>query len=353
MGNQPSLRRAIQNEKWSDVRHILSTQDGKARARTKSYTVEEETLSALHLACCKNAPPDVVHTLITTGQPLLTTRPSDLSALHCCFLSSRSKKQQPSPEVVRLLLEAFPNAVAQPNARAMGSKTPLHLACEQKASTSVIQMLYEANPTVAQLENCKGETPWDVARQYSWILHPKWRKKVKRILVESDDGNGNVVRVSSDGNEEQPSRPADPAPSFSRQRRHSSSGRSSRPTTPPPSQTLPTEQPPVATATLLEDNNTAASQFPVASATLVEPSAPPDTLDDTAQQKQNGQCVLCWEHAATVALVPCGHVCLCISCSNETDVLNAALEQKCPVCRGSFQRTLRVYPAGISSSGSS
>jgi hypothetical protein len=34
-----SLRRSIQKERWQDVRHILSTEDGKARARTKSYVV--------------------------------------------------------------------------------------------------------------------------------------------------------------------------------------------------------------------------------------------------------------------------------------------------------------------------
>jgi len=44
-------------------------------------------------------------------------------------------------------------------------------------------------------------------------------------------------------------------------------------------------------------------------------------------------CVVCWASEAAVALLPCGHVCLCCNCS--------ALSI-CPMCRSDVRSTLRV-----------
>jgi len=316
MGNSQSLRRSIQQERWHDVRLVLSTEDGKSRARTKAYIVSDETVSALHLACRHKAPADVIYTLITTGQPMMESSPRQLSPLHFAMMT----KPAASPEVVRLLLDAFPHHVAQPSSRMTGSKTPLHMACEQKACPDVIRMLYDADPSAADVQDIQGQTALDVANQHTWILNPIWRRKVNRILNKDGHAETDEPPTASENPPFSPDRPS------------------------PTSDSAP--EPAVATATLVADDNTAASQLPFAAVTLVTPTAPPDSMDPTVADK--GVCVLCWDKKAEMALVPCGHVCLCTHCCGQTEVLNAALNHQCPVCRCDFKQTLRVYHAGIS-----
>jgi hypothetical protein len=48
-----------------------------------------------------------------------------------------------------------------------------------------------------------------------------------------------------------------------------------------------------------------------------------------------------------MALIPCGHVCLCRSCCDD-QTLNEFLHRKCPVCRQPFRDPLRIYQSGVS-----
>lgn len=50
-------------------------------------------------------------------------------------------------------------------------------------------------------------------------------------------------------------------------------------------------------------------------------------------------CVVCRDETAVVAVVPCGHLCLCTDCS----VTCISDNQPCPLCRGEFERSLRIY----------
>ena len=47
------------------------------------------------------------------------------------------------------------------------------------------------------------------------------------------------------------------------------------------------------------------------------------------------QCVCCWDRASTVALRPCGHVCVCDECSGNT--------QSCPLCRTKVSTAMRIF----------
>jgi hypothetical protein len=49
----------------------------------------------------------------------------------------------------------------------------------------------------------------------------------------------------------------------------------------------------------------------------------------------SGQCVCCWDRASTVALRPCGHVCVCDECSGNT--------QSCPLCRTKVSAVMRIF----------
>ena len=47
------------------------------------------------------------------------------------------------------------------------------------------------------------------------------------------------------------------------------------------------------------------------------------------------QCVCCWDRVSTVALRPCGHVCVCDECSGNT--------QSCPLCRTKVSAIMRIF----------
>jgi len=69
-----------------------------------------------------------------------------------------------------------------------------------------------------------------------------------------------------------------------------------------------------------------------------QPAVPAGGTDAT------GQCVVCQEQQATMAVVDCGHLALCKSCSDE--IMKST--RQCPLCRariGSPQRLLRIYRA--------
>lgn len=59
------------------------------------------------------------------------------------------------------------------------------------------------------------------------------------------------------------------------------------------------------------------------------------------------KCVICCEEDAEVAIIPCGHMCLCILCSNKEEVLSAGLNNHCPICRSIIKETLKVVQAGF------
>lgn len=46
-------------------------------------------------------------------------------------------------------------------------------------------------------------------------------------------------------------------------------------------------------------------------------------------------CVVCMDAAATHALVPCGHKCVCETCAEKLDI--------CPKCRGTIQARVRIF----------
>mmetsp|Transcript_32328 Transcript_32328/g.67815 ORF Transcript_32328/g.67815 Transcript_32328/m.67815 type:complete len:442 (+) Transcript_32328:93-1418(+) len=69
--------------------------------------------------------------------------------------------------------------------------------------------------------------------------------------------------------------------------------------------------------------------------------------DDTAQgvaetTSSNNTCVICRDEVAVMAVVPCGHLCLCIDCA-EACMSGQTGSRSCPLCRGNMQSILRIY----------
>jgi hypothetical protein len=48
-------------------------------------------------------------------------------------------------------------------------------------------------------------------------------------------------------------------------------------------------------------------------------------------------CVVCADHAACVALIPCGHMCCCTVCAARL------VGQACPICRENVHSAMRIY----------
>jgi len=49
------------------------------------------------------------------------------------------------------------------------------------------------------------------------------------------------------------------------------------------------------------------------------------------------RCVYCLEEKATIAIIPCGHLCLCSTCSAKNPF------KQCPMCRGEIINTIKIF----------
>lgn len=78
-------------------------------------------------------------------------------------------------------------------------------------------------------------------------------------------------------------------------------------------------------------------------------SMPPETrsritLDNDKNENDSNQntCVVCHDEVSIMAVVPCGHLCLCNRCS-DVCMSGQSGQQTCPICRGNMQSVLRIY----------
>eukprot|EP00301_Raphidiophrys_heterophryoidea_P006728 c12692_g1_i1.p3 GENE.c12692_g1_i1~~c12692_g1_i1.p3 ORF type:complete len:172 (-),score=31.52 c12692_g1_i1:318-833(-) len=80
----------------------------------------------------------------------------------------------------------------------------------------------------------------------------------------------------------------------------------------------------------------ASSADPVTGSTLdikVTSSAAGDTTNDGDDDMS---CIVCFERPIECVLIPCGHSCVCMTCSG---VLNS----ECPVCRNRFKQAIKIF----------
>ena len=88
-------------------------------------------------------------------------------------------------------------------------------------------------------------------------------------------------------------------------------------------------------------------------------------LDQPEEQKDEPKtCVVCYDETPNVALIPCGHMCMCSGCTSNLEQAARVAQPrgmnreearrwrqerlptslpKCPVCRQVFTETLRIY----------
>jgi len=54
-------------------------------------------------------------------------------------------------------------------------------------------------------------------------------------------------------------------------------------------------------------------------------------------------CSVCMDNPIEMAVIPCGHTCLCHGCSEDYKNNPRNLSSGCPLCRGKIERFLRIY----------
>jgi hypothetical protein len=74
-----------------------------------------------------------------------------------------------------------------------------------------------------------------------------------------------------------------------------------------------------------------------------EPSS--NSPSATASGTVVGECVVCNDATAEMAIVPCGHYCLCENCSKTLITLRNRQRRVCPLCRVPIQKTLKIFIA--------
>ncbi len=55
------------------------------------------------------------------------------------------------------------------------------------------------------------------------------------------------------------------------------------------------------------------------------------------EDDESNECVICLESLAIMAIIPCGHKCLCENCHSKMFNLS------CPICRKSIEKICRIY----------
>ena len=87
----------------------------------------------------------------------------------------------------------------------------------------------------------------------------------------------------------------------------------------------------------VDDKSDGVSSMPVDRASGCKRQCIAGRADSAARSAESlkGECIVCWEDMARVALIPCGHVCLCLKCAPQQRI--------CPMCRRNVSDTLQVY----------
>ncbi len=63
-------------------------------------------------------------------------------------------------------------------------------------------------------------------------------------------------------------------------------------------------------------------------------------LHNQALSEEVSECVVCLDAPSCMAIVPCGHKCLCAA---DAEAITAAGAASCPVCRGPIERMLQIF----------
>lgn len=64
---------------------------------------------------------------------------------------------------------------------------------------------------------------------------------------------------------------------------------------------------------------------------------------DSIATRTDAACVACQERRIITALVPCGHMCLCMTCARRVAASQLHSERRCPLCRAAIREVVRTF----------
>ncbi len=71
-----------------------------------------------------------------------------------------------------------------------------------------------------------------------------------------------------------------------------------------------------------------------------EPTYPDVIKNEESAQKNEKECIICFDRASKTCIFPCGHACLCVTCSLK---LKENKDTKCPLCKKEYTNIKRIY----------
>ena len=127
-------------------------------------------MSALHLACQRTPPADIIQMLLDANPDAVKSRSQPYGELPLHFATGNNMA---SLEVIRQLVDVDPSTVASQSTLGV---SPLHQACTFHASYDIVKTLVDALPEALYIEDAHGRTPWDIAKVTYFLFNPfSWK----------------------------------------------------------------------------------------------------------------------------------------------------------------------------------
>ncbi len=275
----------------------------------------------------------LVHCLeiLARAQPVRARPPyphatNEYECIYMLLFQGRHKRGSPAPVRTRLLrvtieTESFEDA-------------------EQEADSDeeALLSLHREMAAVKAGHNLVAEIEAEAAAKQSAKTRRKRAKKDKKKKKKNKQANGTQVPSLA-------ARPAPSPPALSAALSNETLSAVSPATpTPPPSPTSPSParplvrpKPLVPSATSIGPRAIPLNYAAVAKHPTLKPAKSTNPAKSTKPDEPGDDCCVCMDKKKTMAIVPCGHMCLCPGCAHLDEL------DSCPVCRGPITATLRVF----------
>ena len=384
------FKKNILNGNWDIVRSMLRRRSVQRRIHEKRYQYtfkyrhtngrtyhHDESVTALHLLVTRpNVPIDILQKVLQirihddndrnddrndsdddyhNDTPLssVTSYPNGELPLHYVMRNRKSNE-----EMIRVVASDSSNPNGIFLTTNLSGDTPLHVACDAKRSIKSIVALLEHidDPSsVINLVNNEGNTPLQLIenkkKKNILLLLLPWEyiylRNIRRLFAKYTAATEAAAAPST----------TDVSTVTAAMQDDQNGGGDDddgiSPTPPTTNRSIDTS----------DGGNVSAPQPP-----------PPEAAIDSGGD--GGLCIVCWEKEADHALIPCGHMCLCIDCATTTTTTNTGGRRrsngnrrdynpphqrdaghgsnnsnskngKCPICNKRFMDCIKIYRSGV------
>eukprot|EP00979_Chaetoceros_neogracilis_P009304 scaffold2111_cov267-Chaetoceros_neogracile.AAC.15 len=169
-----AFQSSIELEDWETVRKRLKND---IERKNRTLNIYKGEMSALHIACQRNPPTDVIKLLLEIDPDATMRRSQPYGELPLHFATGYNTA---SVDVIKQVVDARPSSVS---VQTMLGVSALHQACIFHAPYEVIKVLVEASPAALYIEDANGRTPWDIAKVTYFLFNPKYWKLLHLLAI--------------------------------------------------------------------------------------------------------------------------------------------------------------------------